>query len=115
MDRKETTEFLRQEQKIDDLKAVMGAPEGRRFVWRLLREAGIYNSSFVGGSPDITAFKEGARNLGLTLLAEIMTEASESFLTMQKEAIEYEEKQRAYADQDRAEARRAAGGGDTDD
>jgi hypothetical protein len=115
MDRKETIAFLRREQEISDMKAVMATVEGRRFIWRQLKAAGIYDTSFVGGAPDITAFKEGARNLGLMLLGEIMTEATGSFLTMQKEATDYEAQQRAYADEDRKEARRVAGDGDLDD
>lgn len=115
MDRKETIAFLRREQQIIDLKAVMATASGRRFIWRQLKVAGIHDSSFVGGAPDITAFKEGARNLGLMLLAEIMTEVPESYLIMQKEATEYEAMQRAYAAEEQEEARRDTGSGDPDD
>lgn len=115
MDRKETINFLRREQEIGDLKKVMETPEGRRFIWRILGEAGVFRLSFVAGSPDATFFNEGARNNGLTLLNEIMTEVSGSFLLMQKEAIEHEEKQRALQNRHREETDFSAGYGGLDD
>lgn len=84
----ETKEFLYREQRKSDLKAVMATQEGRRFIWRVIGEAGVFRSSFVSGSSDITSFNEGSRNNGLTLLSEIMSDLPESFLIMQKEALD---------------------------
>ncbi|BCS54773.1 hypothetical protein [Geobacter sp. SVR] len=98
MTRDETINFLRREQQIDDMKAVMSTPEGRRFIWRQLGEAGVFRPSFVAGSPDTTSFNEGSRNCGLLLLAEIMSEAPENFLIMQKEAIENERRNKKETD-----------------
>ncbi|MDT8419353.1 MAG: hypothetical protein RQ754_02890 [Desulfuromonadales bacterium] len=99
---------LRREREIEDLKAVMATKEGRRFIWRLLGQAGIFRPSFVAGSPDTTAFNDGARNQGLNLMAEVMSEAPKQFLTMQQEAMDDEQKRR---DEDSADPDR----GDSDD
>lgn len=87
----ETKDFLKKEQQLIDLKVVMSSPEGRRFVWRMLGDAGVFRPSFVAGSADITFFNEGSRNFGLILLTEIMAELPESFLIMQREAVNYEQ------------------------
>ena len=94
MTREETIEFLRKEQELNDLKTVMSTAAGRRFVWRILRDAGIFRPSFVGGDALATAFNEGSRNHGLIMLGEIMSELPASYLLMQKEAVENEQKQK---------------------
>lgn len=106
MDREKAN--IRREREIEDLKAVMGTKEGRRFIWRLLGQAGIFRPSFVAGSPDTTAFNDGARNQGLNLMAEVMSEAPKQFLTMQQEAMDDEQRRR---DEDSADPDR----GDSDD
>jgi hypothetical protein len=65
-------ERRRRDQEISDLCKVMGSKEGRRFMWRLLSEAGVYRLSF---SSDLAtmAFNEGNRNAGLKHLNDIMT------------------------------------------
>lgn len=59
------------EQEISDLCKVMGNKEGRRFMWRLLSEAGVYRLSFDRDAV-MMAFNEGNRNTGLMLLNEVM-------------------------------------------
>lgn len=104
MDREKSR--IRREREIEDLKAVLGTPQGRRFIWRLLGQAGIFRPSFVAGSPDTTAFNDGARNQGLNLMAEVMSEAPKQFLTMQQEAMADEQKRRDEdsADPDRGDS-----------
>jgi hypothetical protein len=93
MDLKETREFVRIEQEREDLQSVLDTPSGRRFVWhRVLGASGVFRSSFVAGAVDVTSFNEGSRNFGLILLADIMSQLPESFLLMQKEAIQDERK-----------------------
>jgi hypothetical protein len=82
---------LRLQQEQDDTKAVMATPEGRRFIWKILGDCGTFRVPFVAGAPDVTAFNAGAQNFGLSLLGQIMTVVPESFLTMQKEAMNDEQ------------------------
>ena len=57
-----------------DLVWLMNQREGRRFVWRLLQSCHLYETSFTGpgGSKGATFFREGERNVGLQVLADIV-------------------------------------------
>lgn len=66
-----------------DLAKIMGQPEGRRLVWRILSEAGVYALSFAGMDHAQTAFNEGKRSVGNLLLKDISPEVE---LTMKREA-----------------------------
>ena len=65
---------LRAEQADADLLWLMNQREGRRFVWRLLETCHLYETSFTGpgSSKGATFFREGERNVGLQVLADIM-------------------------------------------
>ena len=60
---------LRAERADADLLWLMTQREGRRFVWRLLQSCHLYETSFTGTSA--TFFREGERNVGLQVLADI--------------------------------------------
>jgi hypothetical protein len=70
---------------IDDLCWLMGDKRGRRFVWRQLSEAGVYQLTFTGEALS-SAFNEGKRNQGLKLLAQITRHCPDRLFEMQKEA-----------------------------
>jgi len=72
------------QEELNDVRALMDTPAGRRFVWRLLERCGVYQTSFTGNSA--TFFKEGERNIGLWLLADIHEVALDEFMAMLKEA-----------------------------
>lgn len=79
--------FLEQErlrQEHGDTVWLMSEPEGRRVVRRILSEAGVYRSSYAGDATD-TVFREGMRNLGLSVLNRVMTACPEQYLLMLKE------------------------------
>lgn len=80
---KEKHEFELRKEK-DDLKWLMSYSAGRRFVWGLLETTGVYRLSFTGDHAT-TAFKEGARNIGLGLLAKLHTYCSGSYNKMVEE------------------------------
>jgi len=86
----------RQEQEAQaaasDLRQVMGTPAGRRFVWRLLGNCRIYQSSFTGSSE--TFFFEGQRKVGLELLAQIHRHCPDLYLQAQKEAMDEDKRRR---------------------
>lgn len=75
---------LRRQEELNDIRALMTSPAGRRFAWRMLDRCGVYQTSFTGNSG--TFFKEGERNVGLWLLADIHEVALDEFLVMMKEA-----------------------------
>jgi hypothetical protein len=69
----------------NDLVTVLSTENGRRFVHRLLGEAGVFRTSFVMGDPNGTAFNEGSRNTGLRLLSRVMADAPDQYFKMLKE------------------------------
>jgi len=74
-----------------DLCVVMGSKEGRRFMWRLLGLTGVYRSSF-NENAAITAFNEGARNIGLILTDQIMDACQNRYTDMLREHKEARER-----------------------
>jgi type IV secretory pathway TrbL component len=57
---------------------------GRRIVWRMLDQAGVFRSSFNTNAMTM-AFAEGSRNQGLRMLAIIHASCPEQYPTMMKE------------------------------
>lgn len=76
---------------MDDLIWLMGDVRGRRFVWRLLEDAGIYRSSFTGDAL-LTAFNEGQRNQGLRLMDELLQHCPKRLSEMQRESTKTNER-----------------------
>lgn len=70
----------------DDLKQILDTKAGRRFIWRKLQECGFFRSSFTGNSE--TFFREGMRNMGLKLMAEVNEACPEAYVLMLKESQE---------------------------
>lgn len=76
------------ERELDDWRWLLGDARGRRIVWKLLEDAGLFRSSFAAESAT-TAFNEGQRNAGLRVLTNVMTADPDAFVTMQREAKEF--------------------------
>lgn len=72
----------RQEER-EDVKWLMKSRQGRRIVWRLLEKAGVFRSSFTGDNE--TFFREGMRNVGLMLVAQVNDACPEQYTTMVQE------------------------------
>ncbi len=77
-------ERKRRDREISDLKKVLDSVEGRRFVWRLLSEAGVFHGSF-NANALVMAFHEGKRDLGILLIGEINGHAPHRYVQMQNE------------------------------
>jgi hypothetical protein len=54
-----------------DIRALLATREGARFFARLLETCGVYRLSYEPGDTHATAFKEGQRNVGNMILAEL--------------------------------------------
>lgn len=66
-----------------DMQWLMGSKRGRRIMWRLLEKTGVYRSSFTGNSE--TYFREGMRNVGLMLMAQVNEFSPDQYALMLKE------------------------------
>lgn len=79
---------LAREQEDADLRWLMGSKRGRRIVWRLLEQSGVFKLSFNPNAMQM-AFAEGNRNFGNRTLALIHTHCPELYPVMVKEANEH--------------------------
>lgn len=81
---KRTRDKLDADTEASDLVAQMSDQRGRRFVWRILEQAGVFRTSFNTNSMTM-AFNEGQRNIGLRLLGLIHEHCPLSYQTMVEE------------------------------
>jgi hypothetical protein len=111
---------LRQREKVKrkqydaDLGSVMGTPEGRRLMWRLIDDTcGVYASSFTGNSQ--TFFNEGRRSIGLFLLGEAQRVAPADAVHMYQEQLQARREDELHRKDAEAQSKaEAEHGGDTD-
>lgn len=82
-DRKKQSK-ARAEEERNDLVQLMSQRWGRRIMYGILGEAGIYTSSFTGDQAG-TFFNEGKRALGLKYLSFLNANCPEQFVLMLKE------------------------------
>ncbi|MHA8112848.1 Bbp19 family protein [Kosakonia cowanii] len=74
---------------IDDIKFVMGSPQGRRVVWDVLENGRVF-AAIPPMDALAMAFNEGQRNLALALFQRVMAHCPEQYLKMAEEASEQE-------------------------
>jgi hypothetical protein len=84
MANKATSARLARDTEESDLKWLMGNKRGRRSVWRLLDQSGVFRLSFNTNAMQM-AFAEGNRNFGNRTLAMIHTHCPELYPVMVKE------------------------------
>lgn len=71
--------------RVNEIKWIMGNEIGRRFMWRILEQAGVFRSTFSNDALTM-AFAEGNRNEGLRQLAMIHEVCPEMYPVMLKES-----------------------------
>lgn len=71
----------------DDLNWLLRHPQGRRFMWRLLDQCGIFNNAAVrcGFDTNQTMFNAGEQNIGLAYFSETMRQEPDGYNLMVKE------------------------------
>jgi alkylation response protein AidB-like acyl-CoA dehydrogenase len=81
---KRLRERIAQEAEEADIRRLMTSKWGRRFLWRLMDQAGVFRLSY---APDAMAmaFAEGNRNTGLRILAMVTSLCPEHYPAMLKE------------------------------
>ena len=68
---------------LEDWRLLLSKQWGRRLVWRILDQTGMYRTSFTGNST--TFFNEGQRNIGLWLVDEVSMADEDQYLLAIKE------------------------------
>ncbi|HEX2919504.1 MAG TPA: hypothetical protein VHN81_13380 [Edaphobacter sp.] len=81
----EAKKRIAKDQEDKDLKWLMASPKGRRIMWRLLEEAGVFRISFSTNAMRM-AFAEGNGNYGNKLLNSIHELCPELYPVMVQEA-----------------------------
>jgi hypothetical protein len=81
---KDVREKIARENEEADIKWLMGSKRGRRVVWRLMDQSGVFRLSFNTNSMQM-AFAEGNRNFGNRMLAMIHSLCPELYPQMVKE------------------------------
>jgi len=76
----------RRDQEIRDLKSVLSTNAGRRFIWRQLSIAGLFQNPFTGNNT--TFFNCGKQEIAQRLLADVMEAEPSAFSKMQVEEKE---------------------------
>jgi len=77
-------DLIQQEEEASDIRWLMGSKRGRRIVWRLLAQSGLFSSTFDSNAM-VMAFAEGRRFFGGRLLETIHALCPELYPTMVKE------------------------------
>jgi hypothetical protein len=75
---------VKRQQQVEDIKWLMGHPQGRRIVTRLFEEAGLRRTSF-HTSGSVMALNEGRKQLGYFLEAELLEVAPEGYFKLLQE------------------------------
>lgn len=68
-----------------DFKRLLGTDWGRRILWRVLTDAGVFRTSFRLNNE--MPFLEGKRSIGLELIAIANEVSPENYILMMQEAI----------------------------
>ena len=76
---------LAEETEEKDIQWLMQSKRGRRIVWRLLSQSGVFQPVF-HPTAMVMAFQEGKRNYGLQVLATVNKHCPELYPTMMKES-----------------------------
>jgi hypothetical protein len=61
-------------------------PHGRRILWKLISGCGVY-ARVADNSGSWTYFKDGARSVGLNLIADICEADPEGYIKLQKQSL----------------------------
>jgi hypothetical protein len=84
--RAEKEAALAERQRAEVTTNIMSTAAGRRWIWDRLAACGIFTTTFVASAPDVSAFNEGQRSMGLALLADIMASCPDQFIHAMREA-----------------------------
>jgi hypothetical protein len=79
-DRKERFEVKTQ---VKDLKAILSTQEGKRFIWRMVEQCGVYRGGFL--PRDESIFRDGEQNIGIWLLAQVTEANPNALIEMMKQ------------------------------
>ncbi len=75
------------EQRGSDLRSVLSTPQGRRCLWTMMNDFGLYATSFHADNAHITAYREGLRQAALSILRDAQEYCPALFRLMMDENV----------------------------
>ncbi len=100
-DKKERSKHKR-DRELADIRCVAKTPEGRRFVWRILSNAGIFRINGIQESIGMARF-EGRREGGIEILNDVMAAKPALFGQMQEEHASEKKREDIIDDKEKTE------------
>jgi hypothetical protein len=79
---------LRDRERREIISQIMVSRAGRSWLWDRLSETSIFSSTHVAGDALASAFQEGRRSVGLSLLADLMAYCPDQFILAMREQNE---------------------------
>lgn len=83
---------------LNDMKVLLGIPEARRYLWRLMGRCHVFTAIWPS---DMSEFREGERNIGISVLDDIQQAEPQAFAKMMLEAKQEQEEELALAEEKR--------------
>ena len=74
----------KKERELNDIRVIISTPEGRRFLWKIISEAGVFRTSFSLDENQM-AYQEGRRSIGLNILYDLLDASPSTYMQMQNE------------------------------
>jgi hypothetical protein len=84
VEKAKTADEKERELELADLRFLLGTPQGRRFVWRILRHCRVFNSVF-NNSGSVTYYHSGMQDVGHFIQAEVIEAKKEAYFEMMRE------------------------------
>jgi len=84
--KRRTKAKIRRDNELEDIRVILNTPQGRRFLWRVISECGIFQTSS-HASPHGMAIKSGGKDKGLWLLSEINEADKNGYLKLIQEDL----------------------------
>ncbi len=81
---KEERAKAKADRNLSDIRHIAKDAEGRRFLWRLMEENGIFQSGF-NADALVMSHSLGRKTAGLSVLSDVMTAKPSLFSQMQQE------------------------------
>ena len=100
-DKKERSEHKR-DRELSDIRSVAKTAEGRRFIWRVLSNAGIFRINGIDDAIGMARF-EGRRECGIEVLNDVMSAKASLFGQMQEEYASERKREDIVEDKEKTE------------
>jgi len=74
----------KRKRQYDDIKEIIKSPQGRRFIWRILKISDLYNNGFMENT-NLMYYVSGKKVVGKEILDDVMFVEPNLFSRMQSE------------------------------